>query len=99
MMVGFLEWVRPAAGNYKLCCRMARVIRRVIDHLFEPALEQQVDNGPISVETETEIVPVDGLDDLDWLNSIDWSRGPFGDLDWLNNVDFAQSQEGELGYS
>jgi hypothetical protein len=23
MMIGFLDWVRLAAGNYKLCCRMS----------------------------------------------------------------------------
>ncbi|CAG8975664.1 hypothetical protein HYALB_00012322 [Hymenoscyphus albidus] len=39
LMMGFLEWVRPHAGSYKLCQRMAKVIRRVLDRGFEPTLE------------------------------------------------------------
>lgn len=81
MVIGFLDWVRPAAGNYGLCRRMSRVIRRVLDQILEPEPEHDAEILPDG------IWPVDGLDDLDWLNSIDWSRGPFGDLDWLDGTD------------
>lgn len=96
MMIGFLDWVRPAAGNYKLCGRMSRVIRRVLDHIFEPAPEHGIRDTGIVLETPDGIWPVDGLDDLDWLNSIDWTRGPFGDLDWLNGTDWTQGQVGDF---
>jgi hypothetical protein len=96
MIIGFLDWVRPAAGNYKLCCRMSRVIRRVLDQIFEPAPEDGIRDTGILLETPDGIWPVDGLDDLDWLNSIDWTRGPFGDLDWLNSTDWTQGQVGDF---
>ncbi|CZR70092.1 uncharacterized protein PAC_19993 [Phialocephala subalpina] len=81
MIIGFLDWVRPAAGNYKLCCRMSRVIRRVLDHILEPAPEHGIRDTGILLEMPDGIWPVDGLDDLDWLNSIDWTWGPFDNLD------------------
>jgi hypothetical protein len=90
MMISFLDWVRPAAGNYKLCCRMSRVIRRILDQILEPGPEHGIRDTGIRLETLDGISPVGGLDDLDWLNSIDWTRGPFGDLDWLNITDWAQ---------
>jgi len=84
MMIGFLDWVRPAAGNYKLCCRMSRVIRRVLNNILEPTSEHGTRDTAILLEAPDDIWPVDGLDDLVWLNSIDWTSGPFGDPDWLN---------------
>jgi hypothetical protein len=96
MVIGFLDWVRPAAGNYKLCRRMSRVIRRVLDEVLEPVPEHGIRDTVVLLETQDGIWPVDGLDDLDWLNSIDWTRGPFGDLDWLNGTDWTPGQVGQI---
>jgi hypothetical protein len=42
LMISFLEWIKPSAlGNYKLCGRMAKVIRRVLDQVFEPPPSQE----------------------------------------------------------
>lgn len=97
MMIGFLQWVRPAAGNYKLCLRMSRVIQRVMDRLFEPETEgvAALNTSAVPSETSGQIMLGSGMDDLNWLTSIDWSGGPFGDLDWLNNMDFDQNPTGE----
>ena len=40
------------------------------------------------METPGGIWPVDRLDYLDWLNSINWTQGPFGDVDWLNSTEW-----------
>ena len=92
LIIGFLDWVRPGAGSYKLCCRMSRVIKRVLDRIFEPAPEHSIGDAGILLEMPDTILPVDRVDDLDWLNSIDWTRGPFGDLDWLSNTDWSEGQ-------
>lgn len=96
MMIGFLNWVRPTAGNYKLCCRMSQAIRRVLDHILEPAPEHIISGTEIRLDTTDNIPPMNEPDDMDWLNSIDWTRGQFGDLDWLNSTDWTQSQIGDF---
>lgn len=81
LMVGFLEWIRPFAGSYKLCQRMAKVIRRVLDQVFDPTPEGQVSSqesqeeggqGPWQLEDPWQ---VDLSSEWNWLNSIDWNRG------------------------
>jgi hypothetical protein len=77
LMIGFLEWIKPSAGNYKICRRMSTVLRRVLDTVFDPP--------PPTQESETSVVwqddmwngMLDEVNDWDWLNSIDWSRGPY----------------------
>lgn len=36
LLVGFLDWVRPSAGNYKLCGRMRQIIQRILDMVLDP---------------------------------------------------------------
>jgi hypothetical protein len=83
LMIGFLEWIKPSAGNYKLCRRMSTVVRRVLDTVFDPS--------PPTQESETNANLVwqgddmwngimDDVNDWDWLNSIDWSRGPYAEF-------------------
>jgi hypothetical protein len=59
---------------------MSRVIRRVLDQIFEPAPENGIRDTGILLETPDDIWPVDGLDNLDWLNSTDWTQGQVGDF-------------------
>ncbi|KAF4635056.1 hypothetical protein G7Y89_g3055 [Cudoniella acicularis] len=107
LLIGFLEWVRPAAGNYQLCMRMRLIIKRILDQILDPSppTSQSVESVA-SQETaefnmagyeahgmvglfETAVPPPaafdtanygSGLVNLDWLNSVDWSRGPWIDL-------------------
>ncbi|KAG9238861.1 hypothetical protein BJ875DRAFT_285697 [Amylocarpus encephaloides] len=120
LLIGFLEWVRPAAGNYQLCGRMRLIIKRILDQILDPSpptsqpgpaaaqaqpfMQQEsaqtsiaadmpitghnFDAGTIMGPFDTAIPPpaafdtanYDGLlDDLDWLNNVDWSRGPYHD--------------------
>lgn len=105
LLIGFLEWVRPAAGNYKLCGQMSHIIKHILDQILsppaqQPALSQEIiSNESIQLQNDearttmenfdTTILEAanfgDGLDNLEWLNDIDWSRGPWIDLGGQDN--------------
>lgn len=36
MFLGFLDWIRPTDGNYLLCSKLRKVIRRIVDHVLDP---------------------------------------------------------------
>lgn len=122
LLIGFLEWVRPAAGNYQLCGRMRLIIKRILDQILDPSppasqtQQQAPAQTPIPSQDSAELNPTDDtpmagqnqnfdpgfvgqfdtaipppaafdtanydglLEDLDWLNNVDWSRGPWHDL-------------------
>jgi hypothetical protein len=101
LLVGFLEWVKPAAGNYQLCVRMRIIIKRILDQILNPsppssappASQESVEMTGQNLELANGngvAVPFDwniemgnyeeGVDNLDWLNNVDWSRGPWFDL-------------------
>ncbi|TVY34147.1 hypothetical protein LSUB1_G006396 [Lachnellula subtilissima] len=106
LLIGFLDWVRPTAGNYQLCTRMKLIIKRILDQILDPsppsASVQQADSvglvepmgdwmmgqsygpGDVTGPFDMAVPPPgafdinsyeNGVDNLDWLNSIDWSRG------------------------
>lgn len=92
LLIGFFEWVQPAAGNYNLCMRMRDIIRRILDQILDPpslqpilaeqvSLVQQLPSeGEAGQSLDVEDDLGMGLDDLTWLDDIDWSRGPWIDL-------------------
>ena len=82
LMVAFLDWIKPSAGNYKLCRPLARVIRRVLDQVFEPAaVEVPREREPLQqVQMADDTWPLDNMDDLEWLNSIDWTSSQYIDF-------------------
>jgi len=77
LMIGFLNWVKPTAGNYRLCQRMSQVIKRILDQFFEtePEKTQEKDQSLLSPASFPDGWLVESLDDLEWLNSIDWTQG------------------------
>lgn len=80
-MIGFLEWIKPEAGNYKLCRNMSQVIKRVMDQVLDPSPSERPPGEYVPTQSfESSVLDFDGIDDFDWLNSIDWGRGPFLDL-------------------
>ena len=92
MFIGFLGWVRPTDGNYPLCQKLSKVVKRIVDSVLDtPALqtaEAQPQEGPkmeISgpladgLELDTSWMPVEELECLDWLSNIDWTQS-----DWLD---------------
>ncbi len=82
-MVGFLEWIKPEAGNYKICRHMSQVIKRVLDQVFEPSSEEVQLSYQQMQGIDAGFWAIDGTDDFDWLNSIDWGRETFPDMTTL----------------
>ncbi|KAG0649512.1 hypothetical protein D0Z07_4338 [Hyphodiscus hymeniophilus] len=98
LLIGFLDWIRPAAGNYQLCGRMRQIIKRILDQILNPSPPVPQETLPetpqehFDTEGTTHVVEAfdasvfepghydEGLANLDWLNSVDWSRGPWIDL-------------------
>jgi hypothetical protein len=80
MFVGFLEWIRPSDGNYVLCRRLAKVVQRVVDQVLDPPPEsvpQAVSFEMPGLDLDPMLLPFDGLDCIDWLNTADWTQGTF----------------------
>jgi hypothetical protein len=79
LFIAFLEWVRPTDGNYTLAQRLKKVIRRVLDHVLEPVPEVRGEEGS-HVPFDPMLPPFDEMNDLDWLNTIDWTQGSWMDF-------------------
>lgn len=79
LFIAFLEWVRPTDGNHALAQRLRIVVQRVLNHILETpqkvAVERQ-ENHEIA-NFDPMLVGFDnmGTDDMDWLNTIDWTQG------------------------
>jgi len=86
MMIGFLDWTKPTAGNYKLCQRMSQVVKKVLDQVFTPTERERATESeePPTPNTMTDHLSFNDSDDFEWLNSIDWGRGPYMDMIHLN---------------
>ncbi|KAL5316827.1 hypothetical protein ACEPPN_015878 [Leptodophora sp. 'Broadleaf-Isolate-01'] len=131
LLIGFLEWVKPAAGNYQLCGRMKLIIKRILDQIlnpgavclpmsslassaFPPSSQESGGTAPGTIgcvvgagfetasvngstvgfdnggavgsgfeqqQQQQQVGFEEGGDDgFDWLNNVDWSRGPWFDL-------------------
>lgn len=83
MFIGCLEWVRPSEGNYALCVRMRKVIKRILDQVLElppPTPAQTNSSGPEPMPASDGLAissifaPEDEPEFLEWLNSVDWTR-------------------------
>ena len=82
ILTGFLDWVRPLAGNYHICGRMRQIIKKILDQILDPPSGTEPPETPAfgSVDFEADFGMFENLDDLDWLNSVDWTRGPLMDF-------------------
>ena len=116
LLIGFLEWVRPAAGNYRLCGRMRSIIKSILDRILNGSLQTPMSSqesaqseklvqhnlvpGPSAVEGFDAAPGVfeegwdEELGNLEWLNSVDWSRGPWIDLGAGGGQDYSAARWG-----
>ena len=88
IFIACLEWVRPSEGNYTLCMRMRKVIRRILDQVLELPPPQSApcvkaaesfttaatDQAPPELPVSSIFEAGDEPDFLEWLNSVDWTR-------------------------
>jgi len=88
LFIAFLEWVRPTDGNFALAQRLTKVVQKVLNHVLElpnreiVGMENRNENREGSDSTfPTSVTPITvsfgemAGDDLDWLNTIDWTQG------------------------
>ncbi len=80
LFIAFLEWVRPTDGNYRLAQRLRKVIRRVLDYVLETPIQESPRNQYEAMTMEPLLPSFGEQDDLDWLNTIDWTQGSWMDL-------------------
>jgi hypothetical protein len=80
LFIAFLEWVRPTDGNYTLAQRLKKVTRRVLDHVLEPKLKEVRGEEGSQFPFDPMLPPFDEMNDLDWLNTIDWTQGSWMDF-------------------
>lgn len=73
LFIAFLEWIRPTDGNYPLAQRLRKVIRRVLDYVLEARNENtKIPNAEVPYDPM--LTSFTEMDDLDWLNTIDWTQ-------------------------
>ena len=91
--LGCLDWVRPTEGNYKICVRMRKIIKRVLDEILElpnpPAAPQASYSPTESAERREAPDPVVGDVELSACLSGD-GKEEVDFLDWLNSVDWTR---------
>jgi hypothetical protein len=75
LFIAFLDWVRPTDGNYTLAQRLRKVVRRVLDHVLEPSPKEVRGEPGNEYPFDPMLAPFDEMNDLDWLNTIDWTQG------------------------
>lgn len=83
--MGFLDWVRPSHGNFTLANRLKGVVKTVLDHVLQAPTPPPVPpQENFSNETFDPLLLQDysmqGMQDLDWLNTIDWTQGSWMDF-------------------
>lgn len=82
LLVGFLDWARPTAANHELCGRMQQIVKRTLDKILDPP---KININP-QASSATEVTISDNglehttMEDLDWLDTIDWAKAPFLDF-------------------
>jgi hypothetical protein len=80
LFIAFLEWVRPTDGNFALAQRLRKVVRRVLDHVLEPSQHEPIGATGAEVPFDPMFASFDDGNDLDWLNTIDWTQGSWMDF-------------------
>jgi hypothetical protein len=80
LFIAFLEWVRPTDGNYTLAQRLRKVVRRVLDHVLEPSQKEVTGEEGSELPFDPMLANFNDMNDLDWLNTIDWTQGSWMDF-------------------
>ena len=85
-----LTTIRPSDGNYSVCTRMRQVLRRILDQILEPVpasgdaamqtAAEPANNAPPDIDISSVMGQFEDGDFIDWLNSVEWTGGPWTDL-------------------
>lgn len=85
MFIGFLAWVRPTDGDYVLCGRMRKIFQHVLDRVLEPEREEEPNTTQpafegLGAQDDFMNLSMGDTEFVDWLDTIDWGKGPWMDL-------------------
>lgn len=74
-------------GNYVLCSQMAKITGRIVDQVLAPpslplhAAGQMAHDQPSgTVDFPLGFTPEDDMQFLQWLDGVDWQKGPYMNL-------------------
>lgn len=91
--LGCLDWVRPTEGNYKICVRMRKIIKRVLDEILELPNPSAAAPQTLYPPDASEMPQVQDPEMSDVTLSACLSGGEREEvdfLDWLNSVDWTR---------
>ena len=75
-----LEWVQPVEGNFELCNRMQKIIGQILDRVLSPPppppliAEGRLPDDQPDLDFSNTILPEEGSDFLEWLDTVDWQK-------------------------
>lgn len=55
-------------------------MRRVLDHVLEPSQKEVAGEGGSELPFDPMLANFNDMNDLDWLNTIDWTQGSWMDF-------------------
>jgi hypothetical protein len=76
LFIGFLNWVRPNAANYEVCCKMREIISRVLDQILEGPSQTQ-SQPAFNWDLPMDVFDFDAFGDFDILGETDWMKAPW----------------------
>jgi len=108
LLIGFLEWVKPAAGNYQLCMRMRIIIKRILDQILNPSPPSSAEVQSEEEESRSVTTGAGEMGQVEVQQQFDaagfyegngWEDGlALGDnMEWLNNMDWSRGPWFDLG--
>lgn len=83
VLVRFLDWVSPNAANYALCGRMCKMIKDILDRVLDHHATETLPAPEVFTNQvfQMDFGAFDTFDNnMDWLDTMDWARGPWIDI-------------------
>ena len=82
IFVSCLEWARPPDETYTLCGHMHKIISHIMDQVLSN--NEPLEHRSVAVNRGTDVLSEPLIDDdtdwLEWLSSVDWTRGNWADF-------------------
>lgn len=91
MFVAFLDWARPTDGNYYLCNKLRKVIKRIVDSVLNAPMQlPSVETPAMKISTDTSDAQVESGQQYTNPEDVLPPMGETDDLNWLNEIDWTQ---------
>ncbi len=95
MFSGFLDWIRPTDNDHKLCWKLSKAIKRIVDSVLDapsPMVQRQQHQQQQALsQTDLDFLGSYGTRDDDVQDaSITTGIEDLDDLSWLSTIDWTQ---------